>query len=127
MKKDSASWDNFNKEVEAFENMEYEEIIKINRPHGDGSLLRLWQEIRLKDNWKYFRKFTRLPILILHGTDDCEVHPVQARLWNQLLPYHNIKVVEKYGCNHFLGNDNETGSETVGAEILKWLEDLLLP
>ena len=34
--------------MEAFENMEYEEIIKINRPHGDGSLLRLWQEIRLK-------------------------------------------------------------------------------
>lgn len=127
LQRDSTSWESFLKEVEEFERMGYEDIIKINRPHGDGPLLRLWQEIRLKDNWQYFRRFTDLPLLILHGTDDREVHLTQARLWNQLLPHHRLRVVEKPGRNHFLGNDNETGSEAVGAEVLKWLDDLFLP
>ncbi len=64
-------------------------------------------------------------MLILHGTNDCEVHPGQARLWNHLLPCHNIKFVEKEGGNHFLGNDNEAGSEIVEAEILKWLGEFV--
>lgn len=124
MTKNLNKWAEFIEEAEAFENMSYEEILKINRPHGDGPLIRFWQESKLKDNWTYFKKYSKLPILILHGSNDSEVHPVQARLWNQLLPYHNITVIEKPNGNHFLGNDNDTGAEVVGSEILKWLDEI---
>lgn len=123
MAKGSDNWNDFYKEVEEFEGMTYEEILKANKPNGDGPLIRFWQEIKLKDNWTYLRKHVELPMLILHGSDDNEVPKVQAHLWKQLLPYHNITVVEKLGGNHFLGNDNETGAEIVGEEILKWLDN----
>lgn len=124
MTKDKNRWNKFHEEVEEFESMTYEEILKVNKPRGDGPLIRFWQEIKLNDNWTYFRKHVKLPILILHGSDDTEVHLIQAHLWKQLLPYHNITVVEKPGGNHFLGNDNKTGAEIVGREILKWLDGL---
>lgn len=113
-------WKESCQEFEEFENMTYEEMLKINRLNGsDGPLLRFWQELRLKDNWTYFRKYINLPMLILHGLKDPEVPPTQARLWKQLLPYHNITVVEKPNGNHFCGNDKENGAEVVGAEVLK--------
>jgi len=118
-------WQSTIAEVESFANMTYEEIAAINRPNGDGPLIRFWQESRLKDNWTYFQKYIDLPILILHGSEDAEVHATQARLWQQLLPYHKITLVEKPGGDHFLGTNNQSGAATVGAEILKWLAEVV--
>lgn len=110
------------RETEAIEKMSYEEIMKINKPYGlDGPLIRFWQENKLNDNWTYFKKYVDLPILILHGSDDPEVSVSQAHLWKQLLPYHNITLVEKSNGHHFLGNDRERGAQVVGLEVEKWL------
>lgn len=112
-------------EIQAVENMSYEEIVKINKPSGlDGPFIRFWQENKLNDNWTYFKKFVDLPILILHGAADPEVPIVQAHLWKQLLPYHNITLIEKNNGDHFLGNDSENGVLIVVSEVIKWLNEL---
>jgi len=118
-------WQETIAEVEAFADMTYEEIAAINKPNGDGPLIRFWQECRLKDNWTYFQKFVELPILVLQGAEDAEVHATQARLWQQLLPYHKITLVEKPDGDHFLGINNQNGAANVGAEILRWLAEVL--
>ncbi|MGE5654660.1 MAG: hypothetical protein ACM3ZQ_10460, partial [Bacillota bacterium] len=74
MTKDRSAWEGLSAEIEAFEGMSRDEIVQANRPNGDGPLMRFWQESQLRDNWTYLRSCTRLPILILHGSDDAEVH-----------------------------------------------------
>lgn len=125
MSKSLEEYKKYIEELQVIENMSYEEILKINKPNGlDGPFIRFWQESKLNDNWTYFKKYVDLPMLILHGSKDPEVSVEQAYLWKQLLPYHNITLVEKPKGNHFLGNDKENGVEVVGSEVLKWLNGI---
>ena len=39
--------------------------------------------------------------------------------------YHKITLVEKPGGDHFLGTNNQSGAAAVGAEILKWLAEVV--
>ncbi|TOH64976.1 hypothetical protein CGI76_24180 [Vibrio parahaemolyticus] len=116
-------WQDFQKEVESFKTLSEPEIDKINKPNGDGPLKRFWQEIMLNDNWTYFQKHVHIPMLILHGSDDVEVNKSQARLWKELLPFHNIKSVEINGGDHFLNTSYESGASIISREIESWVAE----
>ncbi|HCG6560539.1 TPA: hypothetical protein NJ652_004470 [Vibrio parahaemolyticus] len=116
-------WQDFQKEVESFKTLSEPEIDKINKPNWDGPLKRFWQEIMLNDNWTYFQKHVHIPMLILHGSDDVEVNKSQARLWKELLPFHNIKSVEINGGDHFLNTSYESGASIISREIESWVAE----
>ena len=118
--RNKGEWKRFQEEIERFRLLSEEEIDKINKPNGDGPLKRFWQETMLKDNWVYFQKYVDLPILILHGSNDSEVHRSQASMWKALLPLHNIKYVEVDGGDHFLNTPEESGASIISCELDVW-------
>lgn len=111
------------KDVEA---MTYEEALEVHRPNNpDGPFIKFWQEDQLKDNWCYLKNHPELPTLILQGTADPEVPIIQARLWKELLPLHNITTVEIEGGDHALNTSREKGPEVISREVTKWLENII--
>ncbi len=111
----------FMAEVASFAALTSSEIDRINEPNRDGPLKRFWQELHLLDNWRYIESHIEIPMLIMHGDEDEEVDVKQGRLWNQLLPKHNIKYIEVAGGDHFLNTEHTNGAKRIGFEINQWL------
>ena len=72
--------------------VERTEMFGLDRPVG-----RMLDELAMGDNHHTFPRFSKLPLLVLHGDADREVPVSQARRWKAALPGRRLTVVEGKG------------------------------
>jgi len=83
---------------------------------------RFFDENNLNENWTYYRKYPKLPMLILHGDRDEEVPLSQSKVWKEKLKKNDITLLIKPQANHAWGiAGNRPDMEDLAIEINKWL------
>lgn len=93
------------------------QMVGIDRPVG-----RLIDEVHLSDNWRVFKAYPDLPILILHGAADKEVPLEQAWIWQKKLPRHRLTVAIGDGLDHcYMPPRRYDPGRLVGA-VREWLD-----
>ncbi|MCK5106563.1 MAG: alpha/beta hydrolase [Elusimicrobiales bacterium] len=100
--------------------MKRNEMLGIDRPVG-----RLLDEFELKENWKNFETYSKLPILILHGEMDNEVPFEQSKIWQTKLPDHNITLKTKPSGNHMFGIEKSANTDDLAEVMHQWLIKVL--
>lgn len=87
---------------------------------------RFFDENNLNENWTFYKKYPKLPLLVLHGDRDEEVDLSQSKVWKEELKKNDITLLIKPQANHawgIVGNQPDMGD--LATEINKWLSTKL--
>ncbi len=83
---------------------------------------RFFDENNLNESWTYYKKYPKLPLLVLHGDRDEEVSLSQAKVWKEKLAKNDITLLIKSQANHAWGKvGNQPDMDDLAIEINKWL------
>jgi hypothetical protein len=99
-------------------NMKRDKMLGKSAPAG-----RYVDEINMKDNWTYYKKYKTVPFLILHGESDEEVKLYQSKIWKEKLPDHDITVITKPNGNHIYGTGDSFDAKELATTMDKWLTE----